>query len=296
MTANRGTARMMGGKGGVGWVFRVLLAVLSGSCAGQVVGLRMYIGITDWHSRFSPIGGYSFHASRFQPKDERIWRRLCLPMNYPSRQRPPYFDWRLDRWKIGLALLVWLGLILFPPVQSVRPDPQGASIIARPGQRPVVGASSRSEPMSAVTEPAVSPSSTAEEQAGDTGGGAEHGEVPASAHLTMAILEPGNGPLANSTPLFYGQTKVNGLVEILLAGRRYAALADGNGYWQFAPAAPLPVGMTWVQVRGVETDGTVLSGPVSRMARVGIDAQPVSAPGILSPLSFSTPLDRKSVV
>ena len=84
------------------------------------------------------------------------------------------------------------------------------------------------------------------------------------------------------------------MVEILLEGRRYAALADGDGYWQFAPAAPLPVGMTWVQARQVETDGSVHSGNVSQIALVGTEAQPVSAPGILTPLSSASALENST--
>jgi len=205
-----------------------------------------------------------------------------------SLRHPPYFDWRLDRWKIGLALLIWLGLILLPPAQPVRPDPQGASPIARPGQQPMVGASSGAGPISA-----ASSSAGAEQQTGATGG-AERQARSVAPPLTMAILEPGAGPLINSTPLFYGQTQANGLVEISLAGQRYAAIADSDGYWQFSPVAPLPMGMTWVRVQGVETDGTVLSGPVSRMALVGIDAQPIIAPGILTPLPLDAPLQNST--
>jgi len=208
--------------------------------------------------------------------------------------RAPYFDWRLDRWKIGLALLLWLGLILFPPAPSAPLDPQGASPIARPGQRPVVGASTTTEPVAAASQGAepIAPSSESEVVRVESAGKTDDATGPAvAAPLTLAIWEPGRTPLKNSTPLFYGQTAADGLVEILLEGRRYASLADSNGYWQFTPAAPLPVGMTWVQARQVESDGSLLSSPQSQMALVGPDAVPVSAPGILTPLSSASTLE-----
>ncbi len=67
-------------------------------------------------------------------------------------QGPPYFDWRLDRWKIGLALLLWIGLLVFSPAQPPRLDPQGVSPLARSGQRPVVGASSQMDTAPAVAQ------------------------------------------------------------------------------------------------------------------------------------------------
>lgn len=220
---------------------------------------------------------------------------LFLCMNDRPKRRPPYFDWRLDRWKIGLALLLWLGLILFPPAPSTRLGPQGASPIARPGQHPAVGASTQTESVAAApqaAQPAPLPTEAASaESRGETEGAAS----PAvAASLTLAIWEPGRTPLRNSTPLFYGQSAADGLVEILLEGRRYASLADGDGYWQFAPAAPLPVGMTWVQARWVEADGSLLSPTLSQIALVGPDAAPVSAPGILTPLSSASVLGNST--
>ncbi|MBI3960970.1 MAG: hypothetical protein HY328_19330 [Chloroflexi bacterium] len=207
-------------------------------------------------------------------------------MSHQPTRRPPYFDWRLDRWKIGLALLLWLGLILFPPAPSIRLDPQGASPIARPGQRPLVGANTQTEPIAAAPQVAQPARLLTEAASAESRGEMEDAVSPAAAiPLTLAILEPGRGLLTNGTPLFYGQTAANGLVEILLEGRRYATLADGDGYWQFAPAAPLPVGMTWVQARQVEADGSLLSPTLSHIALVGPGATPISAPAILTPLS-----------
>lgn len=214
---------------------------------------------------------------------------LFLSMNARAKRRPPYFDWRLDRWKIGLALLLWLGLLLFPPAQPMRPAPQGASPIARPGQRPIVGGSTQSEPLAAApqtTQLAALPTAAAR---------AESATNPtATAALTLAILEPGPGLLHNSTPLFYGESAADGLVEIVLEGRRYASLADGDGYWQFAPAAPLPVGMTWVQARQVAADGSALSSTLSQMALIGPDATPVAAPEIVTPLSAASALENST--
>lgn len=34
-------------------------------------------------------------------------------MNGEHRSQPPYFDWRIDRWKIGLLLLLFAGLLLW---------------------------------------------------------------------------------------------------------------------------------------------------------------------------------------
>lgn len=210
-------------------------------------------------------------------------------------QGPPYFDWRLDRWKIGLALLLWIGLLVFSPTQSPLPDPQGASPIARPGQRPVVGASSQTG-----TAPAVV-AEVAQATADALPATASPLPTPAaepslfSANLSqLMILEPGQGPLTNNTPLFFGQTEANGLVEILVEGRRYSVLADRNGYWQFAPSSPLPVGMTWVQARGVDASGAAMSETVSRMALVGPSAQAASPPVILSPLPSAGKMENST--
>ncbi|MCL4834089.1 MAG: hypothetical protein KJZ86_16725 [Caldilineaceae bacterium] len=201
--------------------------------------------------------------------------------------RPPYFDWRLDRWKIGFALLFWLVLLLFAPGQPGSVDPQGASPLARPGQRPVVGSSSRSAPTLVPAGAVALPAQTAQAEAAKTTGEAnpDRQASPAEERLSLAILGEGRAPLGNSTPLFYGETEADGLMEVLLEGRRYAVVADSRGYWQFAPTSPLPVGMTWVQARLVTVDGVLLSGPVSVMALISPAGQPVAAPGILTPLS-----------
>lgn len=212
-------------------------------------------------------------------------------------QGPPYFDWRLDRWKIGLALLLWAGLLLFLPAQSPLLAPQGASPIARPGQRPVVGASTQMDRAAAVaeesgqllTQPLTPPTAEITPLPQAVESASRNPDPP-----QLMILEPGQGALTNSTPLFFGQTEADGLVEIRVEGRRYAALANRDGYWQFAPSTPLPVGMTWVQVRAVDAGGVSLSETVSRMALVGSSAQAVSAPAILTPLPFAGKLDNST--
>lgn len=213
-------------------------------------------------------------------------------MNHPPAGGAPFFDWRLDRWKIGLALLLLLGLVLFPPTGGTTPDPQGASPIARPGQRPVVGATNQ---LGAAGDPEVIVQPPAEEAAQ---AGAEMASDPAAVdadplgvgRLSVQIFTGDARPIANSTPLFYGQAEANALLEIALNRRRYAVAADRNGYWQFSPSMSLPVGMTWVQVRQVSAEGTPLSATVSRMALVAPGAEAVAAPEVLTPLSFGAPL------
>lgn len=197
-------------------------------------------------------------------------------------ERPPYFDWRLDRWKIGLALVLLLGLVVLAPGSSPAPGPQGASPLTRPGQRPVVGSSS-AQPLAGTPRPDPAPTavSAAEEQAALS---QLSPDVPAALPLTIAIFEPGQLPLRNSTPLFTGQAAPNGQVELSVAGRRYGVLADERGYWQFAPSRPLPVGMTWVRARGVDERGTGLTRWVSVMALISFGAEPVPPPAILAPL------------
>jgi len=141
-------------------------------------------------------------------------------------QRPPYFDWRLDRWKIGLALLLWLGLLVFSPTQPPRPTPQEASPIARPGQRPVVGASTQTGTVQALTEESAQmlaqPLPTAEATLPQ--------QTVEAASLNpnppkLMILEPGQRPLTNSTPLFFWQTEADRLVEILMESASIRAVA-----------------------------------------------------------------------
>ncbi|MBX3054078.1 MAG: hypothetical protein KF753_21575 [Caldilineaceae bacterium] len=199
--------------------------------------------------------------------------------------RAPFFEWQLDRWKIGLALVLWLGLIFFLPARPVPLDPQGVSPIVRPGQRPVVGASNQAEVVptnvlqNEVTSPLRDPTPAAERIAAQP-----------TALFNLAVLEPGQKPLTNSTPLVYGETVGDGFVEIALEGRRYATVANSDGYWQFAPVAALPVGMTWVQARLVDQGGVAVSETAARMLLVGKDASPVAAPDILIPLPFNSPV------
>lgn len=212
-------------------------------------------------------------------------------MNHPPAGGAPFFDWRLDRWKIGLALLLLLGLVFFPPDEATTPTPQGASPIARPGQRPVVGSTNQlaaaGDPVVIVQPPAEQTGAVAE----DAGGPPSVADEPLPVgQLTVQIFAGDGRPIANSTPLFYGQAEANALLEIALNGRRYTLAADRNGYWQFAPSAPLPLGMTWVQVRQVSADGTPLSATLSRMALIAPGAEAVAAPEVLTPLSFGAPL------
>lgn len=210
-------------------------------------------------------------------------------------QGPPYFDWRLDRWKIGLALLLWIGLLVYSPSQWTLPDPQGASPIARPGQRPVVGASSQTGIAPTVAEESAQPTANAvPATASPLPTPAAESSILSADLSQLMILESGQGPLTNNTPLFYGQTVADGLVEILVEGRRYAVLADGDGYWQFSPSSPLPVGMTWVQALGVDASGAAMSETASQMALVGPSAQAVSPPVILSPLPSAGKMENST--
>lgn len=212
-------------------------------------------------------------------------------MNHSSAGSAPFFDWRLDRWKVGLALLLLLGLILFPPDEATTPDPQGASPIARPGQQPVVGSTNQ---LAAAGDPEVTVQPLAEVAAVAAADSAEQVAVDDEplpvGQLTVHIFAGDVKPIANSTPLFYGQAEANALLEIALNGRRYAVAADRNGYWQFSPSTPLPLGMTWAQVRQVSADGMPLSATLSRMALVAPGAEAVAAPEVLTPLSFGAPL------
>ena len=50
-----------------------------------------------------------------------------LFMTHNHFQRPPYYDWGLDRWKIGAALLLfvllWVWLLKAPPTSQLPPPP-----------------------------------------------------------------------------------------------------------------------------------------------------------------------------
>ncbi len=218
-------------------------------------------------------------------------------MSYQPTPRPPYFDWRLDRWKIGLAVLVWLGLIFSQPPNIARPDPQGASPIARPGQRPQVGVSvdagdaSLTQPTTQVVSPLPEPGTEEKEQvrilASQMEGERQLFSLPPP---TFDILESGQPSLSNSTPLFFGQAGIDHWVEVAFDGKRFVILADHTGYWHFVPPVSLPTGITWLQARQIEKDGTPLSEMVSTIALIDPGARPIAAPGILVPPSMYTPL------
>lgn len=205
--------------------------------------------------------------------------------------RPPYLDWGLDRWKIGVAVVLFLLLALFRP-QPPAPGPEATSPLATPTPvgamlvpSPTVATGEAAPPGPPTPIPTVGPPATP-------------GPTPKPAPdrgVTLEILGQNARPLPINTPFLFGETVPFGRVQLWIGERKIFLTADEEGRWQFPVPWSLPVGMTWVRARLVDEENRPLSGFVSRMAIVGPRATPLTPPTFTPPL-FDEPFRTSTPV
>ena len=124
--------------------------------------------------------------------------------------RPPYLDWSLDRWKIGLVLVLFAGLLLSvwternaTPVAVIAAPPAGAPTVVVP-QGPPVG----SEP---ATDPSVAPPTDGRRAPSQP---PSPGRRSAPLPLTLANLGPNAIVPPNGVRVLFGTGAANSLIEV----------------------------------------------------------------------------------
>ncbi len=213
--------------------------------------------------------------------------------------RPPYLDWSLDRWKIGLVLALFAGLLLSvwteqnaaPAAVSAAP-PAGAPTVVLP-QGPPVG----SEP---ATDPSVAPLTDGSSTESATVTGSASAALP----LTLANLGPNAIAPPNGVRVLFGTGAANSLIEVhdqfvshlsqsdlspgapqdVLIG---VATTGASGLWQLGPIEPLAPGQHVLSLHQLDAQGnlTAVSTPVVVTILAGGEQGPLSlaAPTIRYP-------------
>jgi hypothetical protein len=233
-------------------------------------------------------------------------------------QKPPYLDWTLDRWKIGIILLIFGGLLissLAGPVEEpfsrqttvqLATLPAGAAIVigatptspatplpestptpglaATPTPPATAGASAAAEPAQASPTPAATPTSAP--------------TLP----LTLANLAPNAIVPADTVRVLFGSAAPNSVVEVrdqAMAPVAGAGLSPGvaeevvlgvvmvgaDGLWQLGPFEALPPGQHVLTLFQLDELGGIdaVSSPV---------VVTVLATGEEGPLSLASPTIR----
>ncbi len=190
--------------------------------------------------------------------------------------RPPYVHWPLDRWKIGVAVVLFATLVIWRGLGLEQIENTGL-LPPTPTVEPVTGRSLAGPiPSVAAASPLPTPAN------------------PTSQALTVNLLGESAVLLPNSLPLLYGTAPVGSTVILTLAGRRYPVEVDADGEWQFVPAQPLPVGMTWIRARLANVSDDAEDG-LSKIVHIAPDARPIPPPTLAAflfeqPLLTATPL------
>lgn len=186
----------------------------------------------------------------------------------------PYFEWRLDRWKIGFALLLFVGLLYFRGSLSTSPGVIPTEPIA--DQTPEGGGG-------AAPDSAVIPTNTPSVSAAPT---PELPPIPmptpGQPTLTLRVLGEPLPPLLTRNPLFYGETSLpNQPLELRVGAQRLTTRSDAWGRWQIALVEPLASGQNWVRARiapGAENGSGAMQ---SLIVTIGPEAEEILPPLIL---------------
>jgi hypothetical protein len=209
-----------------------------------------------------------------------------------SPARMPYVDWTLDRWKIGVILALFVGLI----IASLTEPPDSVAVQLPAETLPI------SIPTSEAS--AVDPSPEEDETL------PELALVPQSLRpaqtlrfpLTLASLGPNAIVPPNSVSVLFGSSASGSTVEVhdqvlervvasdLSSGSSESQLlgratANADGLWQLALAEPLAAGQHILTLQELGTQGelTAVSAPL---------VVTVLATGEQGPLALATPIIR----
>jgi hypothetical protein len=230
-------------------------------------------------------------------------------MGFDSRQPPPYIDWPLDRWKVGVILLIFSGLLLsslaYPTDEAalgqamLRATLPAAAPIAL-GVTPDPTSTAPSSPLLPQTTPP--PGLTATPTPPASTPVAPVAEPTAGLPLLLANLPPNALVPAESVRVLFGSAAPNSVVEVrdqamapvadsdLSPGAPQESIlgvvmAGADGLWQLGPFEPLPPGQHVLTLFQLDEEGAIeaVSSPV---------VVTVLASGEQGPLSLASPTIR----
>jgi hypothetical protein len=191
-------------------------------------------------------------------------------------QGPPYLDWQLDRWKIGVAVLLLLLLSVrfvdrewFEAIGTGEdvnfPQMLSADSVTPIAPVPPTAVSPAGEMIQAVASPTavprVQPSPAVMVARADGAAPALAVEAKAVGSPLQVMEEDAAGVVYNSQPTFAGVAEPDTQLYLLVDDRRYEIQADAQGAWRFTLPESLAAGMSWIQLVAAG-DGSPL---VSRM-------------------------------
>jgi len=213
--------------------------------------------------------------------------------------RPPYLDWSLDRWKIGLVLALFAGLLLSvwteqdaaPSAVSAAPPSNAPTVVVPQG--PPLG-----------SEPATDPSAPSTGSTAGAGSSAAVEPTSEALPLTLANLGPNAIAPPNGVRVLFGTGAANSLIEVhdqFVSTLSQSDLSPGapqdvligvattgqSGLWQLGPIEPLAPGQHVLSLRQFDAQGvlTAVSTPVVVTVLAGGEQGPLSlaAPTIRYP-------------
>lgn len=224
-------------------------------------------------------------------------------------EKRPYLDWTLDRWKTGIIVLAFGGLVIsslagpvsIPAMVGVQPGKGSAPALAATAR---VLAGTDDAQRHATSEPAqgAAPAAAATVIPPTPAAAAVAGlpaQAPLNIPLTLAGVGPNTKVPADSIRMLYGTAAAGSLVEVrdqatgpvadtdLSPGVTQEVVlgttaADGDGLWQLSGFAPLPPGQHVLTVYQLGADGTI-EGAASPVVVTVLEA------GVQGPPSLATP-------
>lgn len=165
--------------------------------------------------------------------------------------KPPHFDWRIDRWKVGLIVLLFLALLLGTLVDPQRDRGAGWTAAGpfMPDDSGAIVAEGEEEPSSTESAPTVTPS----EEAASVPDGAADAAVNELVHqlpLTLASIGPNSVAPAEAVAVLSGTARPGNQVEV--RGQHIPASVQGDD-GSFGDGAELLLGVATADARGLWT-------------------------------------------
>lgn len=181
-------------------------------------------------------------------------------------QGPPYLDWKLDRWKLGVAIVLLLVLMArFVDRQWL------ADLAVRQGiDAGWLLAGDRASPTATAAIPTAAPSVSPIPDV------VQVNPDPAAETVALALEVAEvdeTGVVYTDRPTLSGDAAPGARLVLQIDDRRYDIEADETGTWRFTLPEPLAPGMSWIQIGS--SDGSL--PPISRMVLVAAPAAPTAA-------------------
>ncbi len=225
--------------------------------------------------------------------------------------KPPYFDWRIDRWKVGLIVLLFIALLLGTLVDPQRNRGAGWTAAGpfMPDEGGAVVPESGEESPAAASMPTVAPSDETGD-APDVMPEDAAGGLAADLPLTLASIGPNSVAPMEAVAVLSGTARPGNRVEVraqrIPASEEVAdsspgdktesllgvATADARGLWTLALEASLAAGQQALSLTELDSQGDVVSAasPVVITVLAADEEGPVS---LATPsIRFPTPAAR----